>query len=366
MADRPIETKILIAGQEDAKRVFKSLKSDAVGKCNPPRESARGWWQVTGELPPLLPSTTTEVLRGSRAALVAQGDVAEACRFVFFDAEMDPVELLAGQLWGDIVPIEKRAEESAEFELWAQKHAPAAPSRADTVILWERLRGASGRELIDGLLDGLRFSSYAPPSEKLVGCTQILELGPACIGDIPINWKKVPFVLGAGDNFTGIWDRHRGGEAIERFPLSKQGTRAARQRQVELVDEPILHAARLVGQRWYAPVDSNYEHVAAPACVAHLSPRGTVSLIKATNPPVTVWVRGNDRVVTLSYQESERIGFDPPSWSATVSLAHQEKALVIADLTAEKWRTGDWTPIPKDVPVGLTETIAWVINQVKR
>jgi hypothetical protein len=38
-----------------------------------------------------------------------------------------------------------------------------------------------------------------------------------------VDLEQGPVVLGQGDDFTGIWNRSRGGAPIARFPFTQEG-----------------------------------------------------------------------------------------------------------------------------------------------
>lgn len=68
-----------------------------------------------------------------------------------------------------------------------------------------------------------------------------------------LAFRDARFVLGAGDGFTGIWDRKRPAAPIERFPTDFDGESSAQERVYELLFEEELAAKATPGVRVYHP-----------------------------------------------------------------------------------------------------------------
>jgi hypothetical protein len=216
-------------------------------------EVGAGWWELDLQVPIEQIDAIPATIAGSgTAGLTALVGPAPVLRLVLAQAGETP------EMWiGDptmLPPAARQAPDpAATLARWSERVGPRIVTVRSARKLLRAARGYSGQETFDGLRGALGFGARREWWSDLEGCIGQTPLSqPNRAGMTRVNREEQRWVLGLGDDFHGLWDRDRFGGPVERWPFVEAEVAIARSR--ELVEDPILQATRLPGERWAADI----------------------------------------------------------------------------------------------------------------
>jgi hypothetical protein len=179
------------------------------------------------------------------------------------------------------------------------------------------------------------------------------------VGLTLVNWELTRWPIARTGDLWGVWDRDAPAEPLRTWPAS-QGQANPRKYQHQLIDQPILDATALPGERAWAQLGPAFKDGQA---VVHFGPdhRVSIFIVKQHDLYTNFLMRPDIAHIALLW--AKQAGWDVSNVTGpwlempTDSLG---SGLTVADVCLHPHRVGSWNVIPEEVHRGLLQTADWV------
>jgi hypothetical protein len=356
-------TWLLVQGAEVATQVWSALQLWGLPREPDPAFLGERWWLLAQEIALPLHEDVMTALRGAQAALVLTQD----------DPDRWNVWLRDGQR-EQTVPVDPAGPIDPVIHAFSDRRPPRR--------VRPRLREKPENPLPLRDPGAAWLTRVGWPIHRGMDPLLVLAECDGWFGHSPVHWSAWlgeqrwcnrnlhRWVIAAGDDFYGLWDRDNPDQVLQRWPRTPEGMTSAREAADRLIFDPIVKATHLAGERYWATAPGLTTPDPGNQCgavIAHWHPRGTVSTIEPwTRQPLTRWRSPVGRI-TLVGAAADR--YDPAigrQLTLDVALDSCETALRVARAMIVTKGAGPWQRVPDDVPRDLLTTCDWVRTQASR
>ena len=324
------------------------------------RRESGGWVVAIGWGAYPLQSDLRTFLSSCQAALVMASGGTEFLVAHLFVEGYPELHVASGPLFDSTWSPDPR-----EFALLTDWATTSAELPADIPLMHDLWYGrGKGDERAASFLIamGLELPSETPCVDQLIGCSGPLFFDqPQWVADRSVDWERdVPWILGRGDEFVGIWDLRHPDLPPARWPDTPQGREDAIAEIRRRVIDPIIDRTVLEGDRGWIRSQINGEH----ACLVYLNADYRLAIIADTDPPRTFYLStpGSARIrddalrrtgihVDASAVRGSRIDWTLSTW---------DRAKAAAQAYLGERSRGVVQEVPSYVDRRLRATLAWI------